>query len=115
MLRKSAQAGCKRLAAEHAAAHRHRLSPPHPGPKRDPDIKGRWSETMKLQLTAHVGKKCNPSFGLHNTQPHAEPQTARAWSSPDAAEHPQCLPAPGWPSSARWRATSLALSYLEEA
>lgn len=29
-------------------------SPPHPGPIRDPDIKGRWSETMKLQVRCQL-------------------------------------------------------------
>lgn len=30
------------------------VSPPHPGPNRDPDIKGRWSETMKLQVRCQL-------------------------------------------------------------
>lgn len=30
------------------------LFPPHPGPNRDPDIKGRWSETMKLQVRCQL-------------------------------------------------------------
>lgn len=49
------------------------------------------------QLTAHVGKTSNHSFGLHNTHPPAEPQTALARSSPDTAEHPQRFPHP-WPA-----------------
>ena len=67
MLRKSAQAGWKRLAAEHAAAHR--LSPPHPGPKRDPDIKGRWSETMKLQVRCQLPFETKHSPNPGKTQP----------------------------------------------
>lgn len=65
------------------------------------------------QLTAHVGKKSNHSFGLHN--PPAEPQTAAlARSSPDSAEHPQSFPAPGLPSSARWPSPSLPLNHVED-
>lgn len=30
------------------------VSPPHPGPNWDPDIKGRWSETMKLQVRCQL-------------------------------------------------------------
>lgn len=30
------------------------VSPPHPGPNGDPDIKGRWSETMKLQVRCQL-------------------------------------------------------------
>ena len=67
------------------------------------------------RLTAHVGKKSNHSFGLHNTHPPAEPQTALGRSSPDTAEHPQRSPRP-WPAFpwARWAFQSRAPNYLED-
>lgn len=51
---RSGRAGRDSRRSEHAAAQRHRLFPPHPGPNRDPDIKGRWSETMKLQVRCQL-------------------------------------------------------------
>lgn len=66
----NAQAGWKRLAAEHAAAHRHRHSSLRiPPPNQDPDIKGRWSETMKLQVRCQLPFETKHSPNPGKTQP----------------------------------------------
>ena len=44
-------------------------TPPHPGPNRDPDIKGRWSETMKLQVRCQLPFETKHSPNPGKTQP----------------------------------------------
>lgn len=46
-----------------------RRFPPHPRPNRDPDIKGRWSETMKLQVRCQLPFETKHSPNPGKTRP----------------------------------------------
>lgn len=67
--KKKTQASWKRLAVELTAAKWHRLFPTHPNPNWDPDIKGRWSETMKLQVRCQLPFETKHSPNPGKTQP----------------------------------------------
>lgn len=67
--KKKNQASWKRLAVELTAAKWHRLFPTHPNPNWDPDIKGRWSETMKLQVRCQLPFETKHSPNPGKTQP----------------------------------------------
>lgn len=54
---------------ERAGAQRLRLFPPHPGPNREPDIKDRWSETMKLQARCQLPFETKHSPNPGKTRP----------------------------------------------
>jgi len=68
-VQKNTQAGWKRLTVEHAAVERFSLFLSYSNLNQDPDIKGRWSETMKLQVRCQLPFETKHSPNPGKTQP----------------------------------------------